>query len=541
MHLIPRRAARRVFVLLIAIGALFAVPALAFAHSDLSLIKSVDRAEAAPGDLLTYTLVIQQHGTHANTPGTVTDTLPAHTTYVSSSAGCTAAGATITCPIGAVAVGQVVTITITVRVDDDVPAGTLLNIATVTTPADTNPDNNTGSAITVVNFAGLGDFVWWDQNHNGLQDAGEPGLGGVTLHVYDSSGALIGTTTTDASGLYRFDRLRPATAYSVCIDAADSAPGGPLAGFELTIPNAGSDDAIDSDGQLHNGTPCIIPATTGPASSFVPTYDFGFWKPGALGDYVWSDLNHNGIQDAGEPPVSGVGVELHDATGATIATTTTNAAGLYLFDRLNPGNYKVCFVPSTIPPGYEFTIKDAPGSTRANGSDANATGCTDTISLAAGQRDLDWDAGIWKTPVPPPSGGGSTPTTPGKPKLALKKTGKPATVRAGGVLHYTLTVSNVGKATAKGVEVCDTLPAGVTVTATGGGKLADGEVCWTVGNLPKGAKKQFTLTVKVDLTQRSKLKNHAVANADNAPSAKAASSTNVTFPKDRHGVAGVTG
>jgi uncharacterized repeat protein (TIGR01451 family) len=159
-------------VLLIAMGALLAVPAFAFAHSDLSLIKSVDRAEAAPGDLLTYTLVIQQHGTHANAPGTVTDTLPPSTTYVSSSAGCTAVGALITCPIGAVAVGQVVTLTITVRVDDNVPAGTLLNFADVNTPDDTNPDNNHGSAITVVNFAGLGDFVWWDQNHNGLQDAG---------------------------------------------------------------------------------------------------------------------------------------------------------------------------------------------------------------------------------------------------------------------------------------------------------------------------------------------------------------------------------
>ena len=540
MHPIPRRAARRVLVLLIAMGALLAVPAFAFAHSDLSLIKSVDRAEAAPGDLLTYTLVIQQHGTHANQPGTVVDALPPYTTYVSSSAGCTAAAGIVTCPIGAVAVGQIVTITITVRVDDNVPAGTLLNIADVHTPDDTNPGNDHGSAITVVNFAGLGDFVWWDQNHNGLQDAGEPGLAGVTLHIYDASGALIGTTKTDASGLYRFDRLRPATPYSVCIDAADSAAGGPLAGFELTIPNAGSDDAIDSDGQLHNGTPCIIPATTGPASSFVPTYDFGFWKPGALGDYVWNDLNHNGIQDAGEPPVGGVGVELHDGTGATIATTTTNAAGLYLFDRLNPGNYKVCFVPGTIPPGYVFTLKNAPGSTRANGSDAGSSGCTDTIGLAAGQRDLDWDAGIWKTPAPP-SGGGSSGAVSGKPKLALKKTGKPATVRAGDALHYTLTVSNIGKATAKGVEVCDTLPSGVTVTSTGGGTLSGGEVCWTVGNLSKGAKKQFALTVKVDVTQRSKLKNNAVATANNAPSAKAASSTNVTFPKDRHGVAGVTG
>jgi uncharacterized repeat protein (TIGR01451 family) len=391
-----------------------------------------------------------------------------------------------------------------------------------------------------VSFAGLGDFVWWDQNHNGLQDAGEPGLGGVTLHIYDASGALVGTTSTNASGLYRFDRLRPATPYSVCIDAASSAAGGPLAGFELTIPNAGSDDAIDSDGALHNGTPCIIPATTGPANSFVPTYDFGFWKPGAIGDYVWNDLNHNGIQDAGEPPVGGVGVELHDTSGATIATTSTNAAGLYLFDRLNPGNYKVCFVPGTIPSGYVFTTKDAPGSTRANGSDAGASGCTDTISLAAGQRDLDWDAGIWKTPAPP-SGGGSSGTVSGKPKLALKKTGKPATVEAGNSLRYTLTVSNVGKATARDLEVCDTLPSGVTVTSTGGGKLADGVVCWTVGNLAKGKKRQFSLVVKVDVTQRSKLKNNAVATSSNAPSARAASSTSVTFPKNRHGVAGVTG
>ena len=82
MHLIPRRPMRRVLVLLIAMGALLAVPAFAFAHSDLSLIKSVDRAEAAPGDLLTYTILIENHGTHPNAPGTVTDTLPPHTTVI---------------------------------------------------------------------------------------------------------------------------------------------------------------------------------------------------------------------------------------------------------------------------------------------------------------------------------------------------------------------------------------------------------------------------------------------------------------------------
>jgi uncharacterized repeat protein (TIGR01451 family) len=540
MHLIPRRATRRVLVLLLAMGGLLAVPALALAHSDLSLVKAVDKAEAAPGDLLTYTLVIQQHGTHANPPGTVTDTLPPYTTYVSSSAGCVAVGSVITCPIGPVGVGESVTITITVRVDDNVPAGDLVNVADVTAPGDTPTTNNHGEAITSVHFAGLGDFVWWDQNHNGLQDAGEPGFAGVTLHIYDSSGALIGTTKTDAAGLYRFDRLRPGTAYAVCIDAADGAAGGPLAGFELTIPNAGSDDAIDSDAVLVNGVPCISPATTGPANSFVPTYDFGFWEPGALGDWVWNDANHNGIQDAGEVGVGGVGVDLHDATGAVIGHTTTDAKGFYLFDRLPPGTYRVCWMLGTLPPGYNVTTKDAPGSTRANGSDAGADGCTDLISLAPGQRDLDWDAGIWKAPAPP-SGGGSSGAVSGKPKLALKKTGKPAVVPAGSAVGYTLVVTNIGKATAHDVQVCDTLPAGVTVTSTGGGKLSAGKVCWTVGTLAKGKHKQYRLAVKVDVTQRGTIKNNAVATASDAGPARAASSTQITVPKSRHGVAGVTG
>ena len=63
-------------------GGMLAVPALAYAHPDLSLFKAVDHAQAVPGDLLTYTIQIQTHGTRASAPGRVTDTLPAHTTFV---------------------------------------------------------------------------------------------------------------------------------------------------------------------------------------------------------------------------------------------------------------------------------------------------------------------------------------------------------------------------------------------------------------------------------------------------------------------------
>jgi uncharacterized repeat protein (TIGR01451 family) len=158
--------------------------------------------------------------------------------------------------------------------------------------------------------------------------------------------------------------------------------------------------------------------------------------------------------------------------------------------------------------------------------------------LAPGQRDLDWDAGIWK---PAKSSGGSSAAVNGQPRLALTKKGKPASVPAGESIRYTLVVTNVGSATAHGVKVCDTLPDGLTVTSTGSGKLAGAQVCWTVGVLAKGKHRQFTLLVKVDLTQRGHVLNKAVATATDARPARAASSTTITIPRSRHGVAGVTG
>ena len=154
-----------------------------------------------------------------------------------------------------------------------------------------------------------------------------------------------------------------------------------------------------------------------------------------------------------------MGVALHDSTGATIAHAVTDANGLYLFDRLPPGTYNVCFELSTIPSGFSLTTKDSSGSTRANGSDAGADGCAVSTVLAPGQRDLDWDAGIWKASTP--SNGGSSGAVSGQPRLSLKKKGKPAAVRAGDSIRYTLVVTNVGNATAHGVKVCDNLPEGL--------------------------------------------------------------------------------
>ena len=119
---------------------------------------------------------------------------------------------------------------------------------------------------------------------------------------------------------------------------------------------------------------------------------------GALGDYVWEDLNANGIQDEGEPGINGVTVRLYDCSGQLLASTTTDDdaggnAGYYLFDGLLEGCYRVEFVA---PGGYLLSPADR-GDDAAADSDANPiTGRTGQIDLATGETDLTWDAGLYQ-------------------------------------------------------------------------------------------------------------------------------------------------
>ena len=76
---------------------------------------------------------------------------------------------------------------------------------------------------------------------------------------------------------------------------------------------------------------------------------------GAIGDRAWVDMNGNGIQNGAEPGLKDVTVNLYDAAGALLATTTTDANGKYGFGGLGPGSYTVGFVA---PNGYLITAQD---------------------------------------------------------------------------------------------------------------------------------------------------------------------------------------
>ena len=51
-----------------------------------------------------------------------------------------------------------------------------------------------------------------------------------------------------------------------------------------------------------------------------------------IGNFVWSDLDGDGVQDAGEPALANVDVILYDAGFNQVGTTTTDANGNYIFN-----------------------------------------------------------------------------------------------------------------------------------------------------------------------------------------------------------------
>ncbi|MGK7885866.1 MAG: SdrD B-like domain-containing protein, partial [Crocosphaera sp.] len=189
------------------------------------------------------------------------------------------------------------------------------------------------------------------------------------------------TTTTDANGFYEFTNLNPGEEYQVNFDTPN--------GFVLTNANAGNDDTVDSDADSNGNSPIVTLAS----GEHNPTIDAGFYEPVGLGDRVWLDTNGNGIQDAGEQGVEGVTVTLVNNLFQTVATTTTDSNGNYLFENLLPGSYQVRFQR---PENYIFTQQNK-GDNDSLDSDVNSNGNSQIVTLLAGDVDLTIDAGLVET------------------------------------------------------------------------------------------------------------------------------------------------
>ena len=289
-----------------------------------------------------------------------------------------------------------------------------------------NQDGTTGSAEDLsgnntVDFGfitpvSIGSYVWEDLDVDGVQDGTEPAIEnavvsllvdngtGTFIAATDINGDPVTNTTTGADGLYEFDNLPPGD-YRVRVT--------PPAGFEATPTQDGADnsdttaaDELDSNinlsatgvptgtfesgtftltslGEPNESTTTNVDGQDGAAGSNEDlsgnmTVDFGFVAPMSIGSFVWQDTDGDGVQDAGEPGIqnavvsllvdngAGVFVAATDINGNAVTNVTTGANGLYEFDNLPPGDYRVRVTP---PVGFEAT----PVQDGANNSDTLAS------------------------------------------------------------------------------------------------------------------------------------------------------------------------
>ncbi|MBK8779837.1 MAG: carboxypeptidase regulatory-like domain-containing protein [Saprospiraceae bacterium] len=245
-------------------------------------------------------------------------------------------------------------------------------------------DGNNGNLTVDFGFAGtgsIGDFVWKDLNANGIQNGGgETGVSGVivTLTYTINSTSFTIKDTTDANGLYLFPNLPPSSTYTLSFSNVP-------AGMVISPSNAG-DDNFDSDGL---GAIAITLA----AGQNDLSNDLGLYAPAAIGNFVWHDLNANGIQDPGEPGISGVSVSLSGGP-STPPATNTDGNGKYLFSNLTPGTYTVTF--GTPAGGYLASPANIGSTTDDKDSDAGSGGTTSAYTLVSGQTDTTVDAGFYK-------------------------------------------------------------------------------------------------------------------------------------------------
>ena len=220
-----------------------------------------------------------------------------------------------------------------------------------------------------VNTLDINDRVWFDEDGDGVADAGEPGIAGVTVDLLNSSGNIVATTTTDANGDFSFTGVPDGLNYQLQVSDRGNelnglnettGTGGTATITGLLSVAAGGDGVLDTIGDDGTDT-------------------FGYNNAGLIAGVVYSDPDSSASQDPNEPGLAGVTVTLQNGTGGVIATTTTNPDGSYMFDALPPGDYVVIVTQ----PG---------GTTQTEDPDATVDNQT-PITLGVGQSSVGNDFG----------------------------------------------------------------------------------------------------------------------------------------------------
>jgi uncharacterized repeat protein (TIGR01451 family) len=215
----------------------------------------------------------------------------------------------------------------------------------------------------------IGDTIYWDANANGQEDWNEVGIGaGIVITLTNTSvittadgtvyqpGEYERTTTTDENGQYLFTGLGTGT-YKVIVGSLAAYGDPALTGDPDT--NGRSCADLDPGDFYYPYCDGETTVTIYPGSIFLGA-DFGYQPPAVIGDYVWLDVDGDGVQDPGELPIAEVAIILTPPAGVDLGNglgqpliTRTDPDGYYYFTFADPNDfgqvYTVSVDTSTLP------------------------------------------------------------------------------------------------------------------------------------------------------------------------------------------------
>ncbi len=457
-------------------------------EADLSIRKDDNTALAIAGSTISYTLEYFNSGDSDATGVVITDTLPPGTTFNAglSDAICSAAGATVTCNVGAVANGANGVVTIVVDTDPSIVDGAALrNEATI---AGNENDPALTNNITVVDTP--------TERSAELEltkvDDVDPVIAGEDV-TYTVNVKNIGPSVDD--NIVITDTLPAGMTFVSASTGCSHAAGVVTCAVGTLVPGASSsyDITVSTDPSLTDGTALTnnasadgdasLPIAITEITTIETEADLSVDKTGPATIIAGTSITYV-VQVTNNGPSDAQNVQLTDAlpTGASYSShTVTSGTGTCTATASN-----VACSQAVLAPGATFAVEivvDLAETLPDGGLATNtALASTDTKDPNPGNNDDQVDTDVER-----------------EADLSVAKTTVTPSVIAGEAATFQVTVTNNGPSEATGVVVADTLPAGFTFDAAASSAGCAGGVSCTVPTpLLTGESYTFTIVADVD-------------------------------------------
>ncbi len=488
--------------------------ALPVATPVLALDKTAAPNPVLAGAELTYTLNFANNGTAPASAVTLSDSLPANTSFVSASGGGSfdAGSNTVVWNLGTLAAGASGSVSLRVLVSSPLPNGSIIGNSASLSAANATPVT-AGTDITVASAP----FLVIEKT------ASETVVGGGDKILYTISFRNAGS---DVASAVRITDLVPAhTSFVLASGGGVHDPGSNAVTWELGDLPAGSSGSVNLSVQVNTPTPngALITNTATISASNAPDASASATSTASTEPVLI-------LEKTGQPnPVQ---------AGATLAYTlsfrnigTDIANNVVLTDPL-PANST--FLSASGGGSFDPTSNTVTWQFPSLGVEV-AGSVTLSVRVATPLPNGTWinnSATIGSDQTAPVSAGAQTLVA-SQAQLSLSKSASSAVVPAGGEVVFTLDYANAGNDQASNALLIDALPANTSfVGASAGGSFDPiaNRVTWNLGNIAAGTGGSVALTLRVatPLANGTVIHNSGSLEANGLPPLSAGSSVTVS-------------